>query len=69
MQIKCGVFSFMLPKIDGNKCVGCGACVKQCPMNVLELGDDHKSGVARPKDCVECRACEAACPVKAISFN
>lgn len=59
----------MPPKINEDKCVGCGACVKQCPMNVLELGDDHKSKVAKPNNCVECRACEAACPVKAVSFD
>lgn len=59
----------MPPNINKDKCIGCGACVKACPMNVLEVKEDHKAHVERPKDCVECRACEAACPVKAITFD
>jgi len=56
------------PKIDLEKCTGCGTCVDTCPMGVLELKDD-KAYVANPDECTECQACEAACPNNAISFD
>jgi len=58
----------MPPKIDLEKCTGCGTCVDTCPMGVLELQDD-KAYVANPDECTECQACEAACPNNAISFE
>ncbi len=58
----------MPPKIDLEKCTGCGTCIDTCPMGVLEIQDD-KAYVANPDECSECQACEAACPNNAISFE
>ena len=55
----------MPPKVDLNECDGVGACVEECPMDVLELVD-NKAVVARPEDCTECGMCVDACPVGAI---
>jgi NAD-dependent dihydropyrimidine dehydrogenase PreA subunit len=59
-----------LPTIDGEKCIGCFACVEFCPNDVLEF--DEAAGKARvkyPFNCVvECKACAKLCPVDAISF-
>ncbi len=55
------------PKVDKNKCTGCGACVSVCPQNVFEL-KDGKSNVVRPENCVECNACVDNCPVSAIKL-
>ncbi len=47
-------------------CVGCGTCVKVCPMNCIDLVD----GRARHRyaSCAICMACIHACPQLAIGF-
>jgi len=58
------------PKIDKEKCTGCGTCVALCP-EVFEIGDDGKSEVKNPKACEECD-CQAtvdSCPEDAITLE
>lgn len=44
-------------------CVGCGACVSQCPFGAIEMVD----GIAVINEqCTLCGSCESACPVEAI---
>ncbi|MEM2900286.1 MAG: 4Fe-4S binding protein [Thermoplasmata archaeon] len=57
----------MAPKINGDSCSGCGACVDQCPTGVLALKDGIAT-VANPGDCSECGACVDACPSSAITL-
>ena len=48
------------------KCVGCGRCVKLCPLNNIRLEN------GRPiwgKDCTHCMACISYCPTKAIEYG
>jgi len=54
-----------VPKVDKKKCIGCGACVAQCPVQAIEL----KGGkaVINPKKCTKCGTCIEICPVQAIS--
>ncbi len=47
-------------KLDKNKCVGCGKCVRECKMDVKQVGDH---------ECINCGECEQKCPTKAISFG
>lgn len=57
-----------LPEIDVEKCTACGACVKACPKNIIEL---RKKGPKNRKVYVSCvnkdkggvarKACKAAC--------
>jgi len=58
----------MPPKINREKCTGCGICVEICPVNVLVV-EKGKAKVVNSGDCIECRACEAQCPEEAISFD
>ncbi len=52
-------------KIHAEACVGCGTCVKLCPMKNLALED----GVAVPGGrCTMCYRCIAACPKQAITL-
>lgn len=58
------------PKVDKEKCTGCGTCVALCP-EVFELGED---GIAKVKklDSYEDHPVQEAigsCPVQAISWG
>jgi NAD-dependent dihydropyrimidine dehydrogenase PreA subunit len=55
------------PKVNKEKCTGCGTCISVCPQNVFDLSGG-KSVVKRPEDCVECTACVENCPVSAIKL-
>ena len=50
--------------IDNEKCIGCGLCVKRCPMKALELED--KKVVFKPDLCIGCGVCVHKCPEEAI---
>ena len=57
-----------LPEVDQDKCVGCGACVKDCPRKVIEL---RKKGLKNHRVFVSCinkekgayakKNCDVAC--------
>lgn len=55
----------MPPKIDIEKCTGCGSCVDVCPNEVFELVDD-KSSVSHSDECMDCECCATECPMEAI---
>lgn len=49
------------------KCISCGACEPECPVNAISEGDDIY--VIDPDACVECEGyhdepqCQVVCPV------
>ena len=49
-----------------DKCIGCGACVKLCPVNNIEL-NEGKPAWAGP--CAHCMACIGNCPAEAIEYG
>ncbi|MDR2910935.1 MAG: RnfABCDGE type electron transport complex subunit B [Bacteroidales bacterium] len=60
--------STKLPVIDDSKCVACGACVKSCPRNLIELRKKEKKDRKIYVACSNCdkgaiaiKACKAAC--------
>ena len=57
-------FSFTRIHCDESKCVGCGKCLKVCPMNVECNRESRKR--ANATECILCYECKKACPVKAI---
>jgi electron transfer flavoprotein alpha subunit len=48
-------------------CIGCGACVGECPYGAIDMGPDNKA-VVNPSICVDCEKCIAVCPVEAITL-
>ena len=58
-------------KIDREKCIRCGACIKDCITYSIESGKEgfptvSYSGESR---CISCQHCFAICPVGAITFD
>lgn len=52
-------------KIDKGKCVGCGVCVKLCPLSNIKLTDGKaKTG----RKCTMCYRCVSNCPSQAITL-
>ena len=47
-------------------CIGCGQCVKRCPMNNVTLED---SKPVWGKNCTHCMACICYCPTSAIEYG
>lgn len=58
----------MPPKVDLDKCTGCGTCADVCPSEVFDVEDD-KCEVARPDDCTDCETCVDECPEEAIELE
>jgi NAD-dependent dihydropyrimidine dehydrogenase PreA subunit len=55
--------------VDFDLCIGDGACIEVCPVNVFDWhgdGVDRKAMPAREGDCIYCFGCEAVCPKFAI---
>jgi NAD-dependent dihydropyrimidine dehydrogenase PreA subunit len=55
--------------VDFDLCIGDGACIEVCPVNVFDwqgAGKDRKAMPARERDCIYCFGCEAVCPKYAI---
>ena len=50
-----------LPVVDEDNCVACGACVRECPRNLLEL---HKKAPKYRKIYVACSNCDKGGPAK-----
>lgn len=59
-----------VPKVDKEKCIGCGLCISICP-EVFEMGKDGKSYVKNPKACnrPSCKEAADSCPVQAITIS
>ncbi len=55
-----------MPRVDPQKCRGCGLCVTVCPCGALVLADNVVT-VVETEDCGWCTECEAVCPNKAIA--
>ncbi len=55
-----------MPKVDREKCNGCGLCVSVCSCNALILVNNAVT-VIETKECGWCTECEAVCPVNAIA--
>jgi NADH-quinone oxidoreductase subunit F len=54
-----------IPEIITDKCIGCGACVKRCPVEAI-AGEKKKPHKINAEKCIRCGACAKACKFNAI---
>jgi len=46
-----------------DKCIACGNCQGECPVEAISEGDRYSID---PAKCIDCGACASVCPVEAI---
>jgi NADH-quinone oxidoreductase subunit F len=51
--------------IDTDKCVGCGACKKKCPVEAIS-GEKKKPHEINPELCIQCGKCYSVCKFDAV---
>jgi NADH:ubiquinone oxidoreductase subunit F (NADH-binding)/(2Fe-2S) ferredoxin len=54
--------------IDPDKCVGCTACARKCPVGAIS-GEVKKKHTIDASICIKCGACMSACKFNAISVH
>jgi len=54
-----------VPEILPDRCVGCTACVRKCPVDAIR-GQRKQPHVIDPNVCIKCGACAQACKFNAI---
>ena len=54
-------------KVDKEKCIGCGLCVKDCFVKDIEIID--KKANIKNEACMKCGHCIAICPKEAVSTD
>ena len=54
-------------RIDYEKCIGCGKCVRDCFTRDIEIGDGKAT--TKNKACIECGHCVAICPMNAVTLD
>lgn len=55
----------MAYKIDAEKCVNCGSCEPDCPVEAISESGDKR--VINAETCISCGTCASECPSDAIS--
>ncbi len=53
--------------IDKTRCIGCGACVVECPTDALDLVDGI--AVVNQEKCIRCGKCVRVCPANALNLE
>lgn len=53
------------PQVTG-KCLGCGICVRECPVGAIDFEDPR---ITDKEKCISCMRCIAICPKKARTLD
>lgn len=54
-------------QILAEKCIGCGACAKDCTRQIIQM-QDHRAWMADEENCNLCGHCYSICPVEAVTY-
>ena len=60
--------TILRPQADPELCTGCGACIDQCTVSALSMGDDNIPQVDADT-CIICFCCQELCPEKAMTLT
>lgn len=56
-------------RVDVNLCIGCGMCMRVCPMDVFRINTElRKSVLAYPENCQSCGQCYYNCPTASLTI-
>lgn len=57
-------------KISEEKCIKCGECAEDCPVNIIDMPEDGFPFIknTNEKKCMMCQHCLAVCPTAALSI-
>ena len=55
--------------VDADRCIRCGACVRDCYFGALETGADGLPSMSSRERCMQCQHCFAVCPTGAVMFK
>lgn len=56
-----------MPWIDNNKCVGCGICVEDCPVDTIFIRNEKTE--IDMSGCIRCGKCHDVCPEDAVRHD
>ena len=51
--------------VISDKCLSCGTCEGECPVNAISAGDTQY--VINADECISCGTCAGVCPAEAIT--
>lgn len=57
------------PYVKKDKCVGCGICIKACPLDPKAIYFRRGKPAYHYKKCIKCYCCQEMCPEKAIDVK
>ena len=57
-----------LTVLDGEKCILCGNCQRNCPSSAIKVSKADFTWEIHPFSCVQCSKCVEVCPVKCLSM-
>ena len=57
-----------MPWIKEESCIGCGICVRECPVNAIRMDEDNIA-VIDEDNCIRCGRCHDACSHKAVRHD
>lgn len=64
---KSAIHSFNKHRVKKEKCISCGTCIANCPVNAITFDVDKKAFID-PDICISCSKCIAVCPVGAVQI-
>jgi len=62
-------FALLKMKIDKEKCIRCGVCESNCPMQVKITKYLDGNCRVRSSECIVCNTCSSVCPRNALGFS